>query len=278
MDIPVWSYVLSMGLYVVFLLLLVEFMRRHHKLSAIIWIAALFTIPLWIMGGVEGWFRWAKNFSILIPIIIVSFCRIATYEKKKGKFWAFFQKGWIIRFTYAILFLNIMEASIKDISMNNYFNAICGFLLCATIPLPKKYFKYTTSKYADYIAFTTLSWNLLYTTWNACFVYAETPTYFASSLCIILAAELYPLIKRKPELYIMARSQTLGAHLLIRSCLPLLFPSVMNAIAWQNPTVLKYWGIINFIVIIPYTGWYFWQYKIGNAEKAFTRGRSLEAF
>lgn len=271
MGTSVLSYVISMSVYIVFLLLLVEFMRKHHKLSVVIWIASLLTIPLWVMGGVEGWFRWAKNLSVIIPIIIVSFCRISSFENKRGAFWEFFRKGWAVRFAYVILLLNIMEASLKDVALGNYFNAICGFLLCVTVPLPKKYWKYSTKGSSDLIAYTTLSWNLLYTTWNACFVFAETPAFFASSLCIILAAEIYPFLKKRPELYIMARCQTLAAHLVIRSSLPNLFPTVMNATSWQNATFLKYWGILNFILIIPYVVWYFWQYRTGNTEKSFIR-------
>ncbi|SHH46447.1 hypothetical protein [Clostridium grantii] len=273
MDIPVWQYVLSMSIYFILLLFIVEYMRKHYVFAKWFWIASLFTFPLWLMGGVVGWFRWSKIISVIIPTIFVGYCRIANYEKRKGKFWESLQKGWVLWIVYGVLFLNIMEATIKDFTMGNYFNAGCGLLLCVTIPFPKKFWRYSTEKPGDLIVFTTLAWNFLYTTWNACFVYAETPVFFASSLCIILAAEIYPIIKKKPELYVMARVYTLASHLIIRSCIPTLFPTLMDASSWHNASFMKYWGIVNFILIVPYAFWYIGQVRSGKADVSFKRGR-----
>lgn len=272
MSIPVWQYAISMSVYFVLLLFIVEVMRKHYRFANVFWIASLLTFPLWLMGGVVGWFRWAKILSVILPTIFVGFSRIACYEKRQGKVWNALQKDWVLWVLYGVLFLNIMEATIKDFTMGNIFNAICGFLLCVTIPFPPKYWRISTEKYGDLVAYTTVAWNFLYTTWNACFVYAESPTFFASSLCILLAAEIYPIIKKRPELYITARVYTLAAHLLIRACFSNLFPALMDASTWHNPVVMQYWGIINFIMIVPYVFWYMWQLHNGKAEKHFRRG------
>lgn len=269
MNIPIWQYVLSMGGYIALLTLVITIMRRYYRFANIFWILALFTFPLWLNGNVEGWFRWAKNLSVFIPTILVGFSRIAYKENKQGKAWSFLQKSWVYWVLYCVLFLNIFEATLKDFQMNNLMNALAGFILCATIPFPGRYWKFERENKGDLIIYTTIGWNLLYTTWNACFVFAETPVYFASSLCIIFAAELYPFLKRKPELYIMARIYTLATHLLIRSCVPKLFPSLMNAQSWQNPSILKYWGIVNAVVAIPYLFWYLWQLHTNKAETTF---------
>lgn len=274
MSQPVWQYVLSMGSYFLILMGIVNLMRRHYKAANIFWIMSLLTFPLWLMGGVQGWFRWAKILSVILPTIFVGFMRIAQYEKKEGKFWTFIRKDWTLWFVYAVLFLNIMEATIKDLSMGNYFNALCGFLLCVTIPYPPKYWKISLEQHGDLIAYTTVAWNFLYTTWNACFVYAEGATFFASSLCILLAAEIYPIIKGRPELYITARIYTLATHLLLRACVPWLFPTIMNASSWYNPTVMKYWGIANALMIIPYVFWHMWQLHTGKADVSFKRGKT----
>jgi hypothetical protein len=273
MNIPAWQYVVSMGGYFTLLMILVGVMRKHYKFANWFWVASLLTFPLWLMGGVVGWFRWAKILSVIIPTIFVGFSRIANYEKRQGKFWNALQKDWVLWVLYGVLFLNIMEATIKDFTMGNIFNALCGFLLCVTIPFPNKFWKFSTEKHGDLIAYTTVAWNLIYTLWNACFVYAESPMYFASSLCILLAAEFYPIIKRRPELYIIARVYTLAAHLLIRACFSNLFPTLMNASAWFNPTVMKYWGIANFMIIVPYVFWHMWQLHTGKADVSFRRGR-----
>jgi hypothetical protein len=236
------------------------------------------TFPLWLYtGGVEGWFRWAKILSVILPTIIVGLVRVANYDDKQGAFWSIFKKKGFLWFFYCILFLNIMEATIKDFTTGNLFNAMTGFLLCVTIPFAykSKFWLVSKEKYGDLLLYTTAAWNFLYTTWNACFVYGESHEYFASSLCILVAAEIYPIIKRRPELYLTARIYTLAAHLLIRACAPLLFPAVMNSASWFNEDVLYTWGIVNVVLMIPYVFWYMWQLTTGKADISFKRGRAI---
>lgn len=244
-SIPIWQYLLSMFSYFGFLVLLISSMRKHYKFANYFWIASLFTFPLWLMGGVVGWFRWAKILSVIIPTIIVGFARVANNESKPNKFYSLFKGQWVIRFFYGILFLNILEATLKDLALGNYSNAICGAILCLTIPLPLKYWEMSKDKTGDLLAYTTIFWNALYTTWNMCFVYGESPNYFSASLCILLAAEIYPLIKKRPELYIMSRVYTLAAHLLIRAIFPTLLLSMMDSTIWYNENIKVLWGIIN---------------------------------
>ncbi|TCI42876.1 hypothetical protein EVJ27_11560 [Exiguobacterium sp. SH3S2] len=269
----IWPHVISMPIYFALLLGVIVFFRKHYKLSAYFWLASLLTFPLWLMGNVDGWFRWVKILSVIIPTIIVGFSRIAVQEDKKGLIWDFLKKDDFLWFFYAILFLNIAEATIKDITLENYFNAACGFLLCVTIPFAPKYWKILKNSSADLVAYTTGSWNFIYTSWNACFVYAESPMYFASSLCILLAAELYPVMKKRPELYITARIYTLAAHLLLRACFDV-FPKVMDSTSWFNPQVLSVWGIINFVIIVPYVFWHMWQLHNNKAQYSFKRLKS----
>lgn len=273
MSIPTWQYIASMFTYFMFLLFIIKIMRKHYVFANYFWIASLLTFPIWLMGSVEGWFRWSKMLSVMIPTIFVGFTRIANYEKRKGAFWKLFQGNGIFWFFYLVLFLNILEATIKDFTTGNIFNAACGFILCITIPFPDKlkFWNISTEKYGDIQAYTTFSWAILYTTWNACFVYNESHAYFASSLCILLAAVIYPIIKRRPELYLTARIYTLITHLLIRATFPYLFPALMDSSSWFNASYAKYWGIINFVVILPYLFWYLWQLHSNKAEVSFRR-------
>ncbi|MEG0371194.1 MAG: hypothetical protein RR645_02755 [Clostridium sp.] len=271
MNIPIWQYAIAMATYFVFLMFLVEFLREKYKIANIIWIASLLTFPLWLMGGVEGWFRWAKILSVILPTIFVGFCRIASKEKKEGKFWHFIRKPWTLWFVYGILFLNIMEATLKDVSLGNLPNALVGLLLCITIPFAPKFWKYEGSDKGDLIVYTTFMWNFLYTTWNLCFVYSESPAYFASSACILLAAEIYPIIKKRHELYIMARVYTLAAHMIVRSCFGGFVLVAMDSTSWFNQSVLEGWGIINLVIAIPFTFWHMWQLHTGDAAYTFMR-------
>jgi hypothetical protein len=276
MNTPVFQYVLSMGGYIALLIAIVATMRKYYRFASWFWVAALLTFPLWL-NSVDGWFRWAKTLSVLLPTILVGFARVSSYEKRTGKFWEFIQKDWVMWFLYAVLFLNIMEATIKDFTMGNIYNGMAGFLLCVTIPFPMKFWKIGTEKHGDLIVFTTAAWNFLYTTWNGCFVFAETGAFFASSICILVAADLYAMIKRRPELYVTARVYTLATHILLRATVPQIFPALMDATTWHNPVVLKYWGIANLIIMVPYVFWYLWQLHTGKAETSFRRGQVQKA-
>lgn len=278
MDISPWQYAISMIVYIVALMFIVDFMRKHYKFAHWFWVATLLTFPLWLMGGVEGWFRWAKILSVIIPTIFLGYTRIANFEKKEGKFWGALQKDWPLWVLYGVLFLNIAEATLKDFAMGNYFNAACGFLLCVTIPFAPKFWKIDKTNTGDLLVYTTIGWNLIYTTWNAAFVYAESPKFFASSLCILLAAELYPVIKGRPELYVTARVYTLATHLIIRACAPGAFPAAMDSSSWFNESVMNYWGMFNFLIIVPFVFWHMWQLHTGKADVSFRRGRIDKEF
>ncbi len=266
---------LAMIIYFAILLGIIHFFRFHYRASAWVWVAALATFPLWLItGGVEGWFRWFKILSVILPLIVVGFSRIAVAEDREGRIWNILKSPGFLWFFYAILFLNIAEASVKDLQMGNFYNGMAGFLLCVTIPYAPKFWKFTRDGNAELIAYTTAAWNFLYTTWNLAFVFAEAEgsAYFAGTICILLAAEIYPLLARRPELYIMARIYTLGAHLLIRAVWDI-FPQVMP-IAIYNANVTHWWGIANFLLALPYVFWFTWQLNQGTAPVTFRRGNA----
>jgi len=272
MNIPAWQYIVSMTVYIGLLLLIVDFMRKNYKIAAIFWLLTLLTFPLW-SSQLDGWFRWAKTLSVLIPTaIIVGLSRIAQFEKREG-WWKTFRKDWVLWSLYGVLGLNILEASLKDLALGNYFNAISGFILIVTIPLFKSKknkrngWEISSKKPGDLLVYTDRMWNFLYTTWNIAFVFGENPGFAASSLCILLAAELYPIIKKRPELYVTARVYTLAMHILIRATYDVFTP-LMDSSAFANSTVVYYWGLINIILHVPYLFWYFIKrHKINQSEK-----------
>ncbi|MGR6874502.1 hypothetical protein ACU6U9_22660 [Pseudomonas sp. HK3] len=261
MNIPIWHYALSMAGYIAFLLLLIDIMRKHPRIAFALWMAALLSFPLW--DQVEGWFRWSKIISVLVPTaIIVGGARIAWYYRgNTHPLMRTFRGSWVLYVLYGVLFLNIAEATLKDLTTGNYFNAICGMILCATIPLPlyknkiQQYWVISKDRPNELLFYSTASWNFLYTTWNMCFVYGESPAFFASSFCILMAAELYPVLKKRPELYMIARVYSLALHVLVRGIHDVFTP-VMNSEPWFNENTLMIWGGINLALHIPFAIWY----------------------
>jgi hypothetical protein len=261
LEIPIWQYVVSMLTYIILLMLLVEVMRKYRKFAAVFWVLSLFTFPLWF-AQLEGWFRWVKVISVLLPTaLIVGPARIANFDQLSG-WWKIFRKDWVLWSLYGILGLNILEATVKDFALQNYLNASVGVILILTMPLYKYIGKkangweISKKEPGDLLVYTHHMWNFLYTTWNIAFVYAENPGFAASSLSILLAAELYPVIKKRPELYVTARIYTLAMHMLIRATYDIFTP-IMDSTRFYNETVVHYWGLINLIIAIPYFLWHF---------------------
>jgi hypothetical protein len=256
------SYIVSMGVYLLFLFLFLEYTREKQKFYFWFFILALLSIPLWFIN-LEGFFRWAKTISVLLPICFVSFVRLANgglSNRFKGLI-----RRWPLWIFYGIVALNIAEATFTDIQMGNIFNALCGVILIITLPLPTKKRWYIAkydgkNNFAELIAEIPVAWCLLYVSWNACFVYAENSLYFASSLCILLIIQVWMLFKKRSDLWLMGRIYTLAIHILIRASYDVFTP-VMGSSSWFNVEVLKYWGVINLVLHAIYLVYWFFEYR-----------------
>jgi len=258
----VLSYIVSMLVYTLFLVLFLEVTREKQKFYKWFFIFALLSIPLWFIN-LHSWFRWAKTISVLIPICFVSFVRIANDGKHKHMM-AILRKKWPLWILYMVFLLNIAEATMTDFRAGNLFNAICGVILCVTTPLPTKHWRIGKNDgkntFAELIADLPLAWCLLYVTWNAAFVYGENPTFFASSLCILVAPEIWMFFRKRTDLWLMGRIYTLAIHILIRASYDIFTP-IMDSTLWFNPNVLKVWGIVNLGLHVLYLAVWAFKYR-----------------
>mgnify|MGYP000203424118 CR=1 FL=1 len=270
------SYIVSMSMYVLFLFLFLEYTREKQKFYFWFFLLALASIPLWFIN-LTSWFRWAKTISVLLPICFVSFVRYANNGQHKD-YMPFLKKKWPLWVFYFIVALNIAEATMGDFEIGNYFNAISGVLLIITMPLPTKERWYMAkydgkNNFGELIAEIPLAWCLLYVTWNAAFVYAENTMFFASSLCILVVCELWMLIKKRTDLWLMARIYTLAIHILIRASYDIFTP-VMGSTSWFSEGVLYYWGLINVILHGAY--FIYWFVKLRN--KSYEMKHTAKAY
>ena len=259
------SYIVSMGVYLLFLFLFLEYTREKQKFYLWFFILALFTFPLWFIN-LSSVFRWAKTISVLLPICFVSFVRIA-HDGKHDHWPNFLRKKWTLWFFYLIVALNIVEASLTDFELGNIANAVSGILLIITMPLPIKHWRIAPfdgkKNFGELIADFPLAWCLLYVTWNACFVYAENTMFFASSLCILLICEVWMLAKKRTDLWLMGRIYTLAIHILIRASYDVFTP-VMGSSTWFNETFLSVWGWTNLGLHVIYL--FVWFFKFRNKD------------
>ncbi len=275
MDISALSYIVSMGVYILLLFLFLEYTREKQGFYKWFFILALLSFPLWFLN-LHSWFRWAKTISVLIPICFVSFIRISN-DGKHGSVMMSLKKKWPLWILYFVLMLNIAEATLTDFELGNYYNAIAGIILCITIPLPTRHWRIGKNdgknSFAELIADLPLAWCLLYVTWNAAFVYGENTAFFASSVCILIAPEIWMAYHKRTDLWLMGRIYTLALHILIRSSYDVFGP-VMDSTAWANASVLHVWGIVNLALHIVYLG--YWFLKLRN--KDYVIKHSAEAY
>lgn len=256
------SYVVSMSIYMLLLFLFLEYTREKQGFYKWFFIVALLTFPLWFIN-LHSWFRWAKTFSVLVPICFVSFVRMSN-DGKHDTVLMSLKKKWPLWILYFVLNLNILEASINDIEVGNFFNGIAGLILCLTIPLPTKHWRIGKNdgknSFAELIADLPLAWCLLYVTWNAAFVYGENAGFFASSLCILIAPEIWMLYRKRTDLWLMGRIYTLALHIVIRASYDVFSP-VMYSAEWFNADVLYYWGMVNLILHVGYLIYWFFMLR-----------------
>lgn len=245
---PVLSYIVSMGIYMLLLFLFLDYCREKTKFYLWFFLLSLLSAPLWFMNDLS-WFRWAKVLSVLIPLCFVSFVRMA--KSNQGSFIIqSLKKDWPLWVLYMILMLNIVEATLSDFEMGNYFNSACGVILCITIPLPTKHWRIAKfdgkHHFGELIADLPLAWCILYTTWNVVFVYAENTSYVASSICILTIPFVWMMFKKRTDLWLMGRMYSLGLHILIRSSYDIFTP-IMDSSTWWNASVNHYLGVLNLV-------------------------------
>lgn len=174
---------------------------------------------------------------------------------------------WVL---YVILMVNIGEAGFTDFSGGNYYNFAVAILLILTMPRPgltlfntkHKHWKnitlVTRRKPYDLIYDTTLFWVLMYTSWDACFAYAERREHFFVIVIVLLAALLTnaPLsLGLIPFLYIQARTSTLLSRYAILGYEDV-YQKFADTSNWYNEDVKKVWEIANVSIFVVYIVYY----------------------
>ncbi|SMF03005.1 hypothetical protein [Pseudobacteriovorax antillogorgiicola] len=229
-----------------------ELARRFVVSATVLFVLMLSSIPFW-NANLDGWFRWAKSISVLVPTVLLFVARIA-HRRPHPKL-DVFEGKWLMWVAYAVLMLNIAEATIKDVTLGNYWNSIVGVIVAATIPIkPRDWYIERDSKFNDFLFSLPTLWCVLYTTWNICFVYGERTEFTAHVFSILMVPLAYSVIMKRPDLWYSARVTTLASSLFFRSAYDVVTP-YMDTSSWANAKVTQTFGLINLALAFAYLGY-----------------------
>jgi len=175
--------------------------------------------------------------------------------------------SWIL---WSALAINIAEATLFDFLSGWYFNGIVGVWLILAQPRPRfaPFFCDTAESWQDLlfieitpphdmVYFTDFFWVFAYTSWNACFALEDRKEHFFIIITVLFTALLSELPRSfavDPYLYIQARTYTLYARYIIVGSRDV-FEEYADSTYFFNEDVKRYWGIVNLVGILIYTGW-----------------------
>lgn len=248
-----WPFAGSMFAFTALLLIGHELFRYYLRATAVFFLIVAVTLPLWLHNA-DDWFRLVKVLSVVIPICFLNQVRLSNRAGEvRG---AVFRRRWVFWVLYGVVLVNIIQLCVKDLTLGNYANALAGIFICITTERAGTWrVDKSPGSRADILADTPVIWCLLYTTWIACFVYAEHPDYLAHVLCILAVPMIYTLAGRS-DLWFSARAYTLAVSLFIRGSYDFVTPT-MNSAAWANAGALNVWGCVNLALVVLYVSYAF---------------------
>lgn len=255
MLVQIGQYILTMVCCTLFLFFIHEFFRRYLKLTTAFFILVLLSFPLWF-NNLGGWFLAVKTLLMIVSIIIINTTRLRHSITNPKLSW--FKKDIFFWFIYIVLISNIAVALIPDIEIGNYYNAFAGLLLCILVPLPLKGWSIDTSfdKKHDLLVDLPIIWCLLYTSWWMNFVYDGWPGIFSRGVCLMAVTFIPLIIYKRSDLWLSIRAYTLAFYMLTITFIDYSVPFI-DSVVKQDDKVIIIWGVLNLVLLVIYTLWWF---------------------
>jgi hypothetical protein len=201
-------------------LLFINELSRSSK-----WFSVLFyfviPIPLtflvWIHTGtdpantdINTWFHWVKLYSVLIAVVGFTLMRFTSLGENK----------WMKFFPAFILFINILEAVLRDFELGaagggifHWMNGIAGVFSAITLCGMSGVFIDTKHKRDLLWPDMTLFWIIAYDVWNFTYIYNCVPEHAFYGLAVLLACTI-PAVFIKKGTWVQARALTLAAWMM----------------------------------------------------------------
>lgn len=228
-----------------------ELLRRYKRIALIFFLVCL---PSTLVPNADLFMK-IKTISVLVPICILLYARFI--PKNINSYF---------KIIYAVIILNIIEASVIDFTTENYLNIISGIALIVLLPYSMNKWK-VSGQHDDFIVNLPKYWPLLYTVWNLCFLYSFRISTFGYAIPLLLAPYLYSVVLKRSDLYFQARAYSFGFYLFFRATFgdtDLLNIPEFNLEHWYSESVALAWALIN-LVIAFYC--FFLALKKRNSEK-----------
>lgn len=168
---------------------------------------------------------------------------------------------WVL---YFVLIINISEATIKDMTLGNYFNGVCGVFLLLSQPLPDLGYdgKRVTSfmgidsvqslgkaraSYFDFIYVLPFGWSLVYSTWNLCFCLDSRRSHFASAGAVLFVPLVRACYHRRYDMWMQSRVYTLALRYVLLAYYDV-YDRWLDTTEWYDASTVEYWGLANMVL------------------------------
>lgn len=240
-----------------------HFARKRPELLSILCVLIITLLPF-AVAVAQDWFIPMKAFSMVffLSVLLIVYRREKIGKKYNVRFFSLFL---VLAFS-----IDILEALVKDVQIGFYFNAMTAFLLIFFLlgftEVDQWKFIRSKNNSTDLVMDIPFGWQLLYTTWNLCFVYTFEIKYFTCHLAVLLAPLLYVYLHKSYNLWGDARIYTFNV-LAFFGLTEIVFHFTYFNQGSFHPDLLiaNYWGALNLGITVLYIIRAF--HKRGNARK-----------
>ena len=213
--------------------------------------------------------KWESGFTnwFIVLKAATSAAGVITMNCYRQQVWVSAETHWV---NITFLYLNILEALIRDMQLKCYCNAIVAGMLMMSIPINPSQEELhtllaTTRKTGVFLFPLTVPWIIMYTTWNACFAYDNNFSW--ATRFILIPPLLVSWYYQSSHYWLGARVLLLMTHLICRATQFLrvyqpgqsLLTPIAGSIKHTKEVATK-WGRINLLLMYLYMlYWYHFE-------------------
>eukprot|EP01083_Nonionella_stella_P081089 223199_1 len=294
-----WFQLINIPILVVIFLVLYEFIfRRCTELSLWLTILSLIAIPFSVVLIPMDWIQFVMLISLCLSAMLATFYRYSHHKSEHIQSRLFannkVHKWSIIRFKftpfapytiYIICVLDLLVTAIKELVNAFHWNAISALFLCFTFPIPSSKIdpplwsisamKTNINQRNDLLVQCSFGWIVCYTSFAACYIYANYLDGFVRGLALLLIPLIYMFFdcEQGQALWVQTRLFTLWFYYVVKVfSLGSLNKYMYCTDDWRlisdehHQMLLQVWGFINAILSVVH--FLYWVFHLTKMTKA----------